>query len=370
MSHTDTVRRSRSLKSTAARYGTAVLTSAVAILVAAFLRHFGSDSTVYIVLFPALVFSALYCGIGPAALATALSLVSIRYWLAASVGSLPPNRSAALANTLVFAIAAAMIVVMAEAHRRRSEALWNSHKELDQQVRERTIELDSVNGRLRHLTSRLLHLQDEERRRFARELHDSVGQTLAALGMNLSIVQKEIARLTKTAKTLADSEALVQDMSKEIRTISHLLHPPLLDEAGLVSALHWYAEGFAQRSNIKVELDIPEDFGRLAQELETAVFRIVQECLTNIHRHSGSPIARIRIARSNHEVLVEVSDSGKGIPKEKQEELANIGTPGVGIAGMRERLRQLSGSLEINSNANGTIVSVHLPIHTASVAAA
>jgi signal transduction histidine kinase len=369
MSHTDTAGRSRSLKLTAARYGTAIVTSATAILVATLLHSFSRGSSTYILLFPALVFSALYCGIGPSALATTFCVVSIHYWLGVPAGSLQPNSSAALANILIFVIAIAIIVVMAEAHRRRSEALRNSHKELDDQVRKRTDELNSVNGRLRHLTSRLLHLQDEERRRFARELHDSVGQTLAALGMNLSIVQKEIARVTKTAKTLADSETLVQDMSKEIRTISHLLHPPLLDEAGLVSALHWYVEGFAQRSNIKVELDIPEHFGRLAQELETAVFRVVQECLTNIHRHSGSPIARIRVARSSHEVLVEVSDSGKGIPKEKQDELA-VGAPGVGIAGMRERLRQLGGSLEINSDANGTIVSVHLPLPAASVAAA
>lgn len=369
MSHTDTARRSRNLKSMVARYGTAIVASAAAILVAALLHSFSSGPSAYLVLFPALVFSALYCGIGPSACATALSVFSIRYWLAAPAGSLHANSGSALTNILTFVFAIAIIVVMAEAHRRRSEALRNSHKELDEQVRERTTELDSVNSRLRHLTSRLLHLQDEERRRFARELHDSVGQTLAALGMNLSIVQKEIARMTKTAKTLSDSEALVQDMSKEIRTISHLLHPPLLDEAGLVSALHWYVEGFGQRSNIKVELGIPEHFGRLSQELETAVFRVVQECLTNIHRHSGSSIARIRIARSHHEVLVEVSDSGKGIPKEKQDELA-LGAPGVGIAGMRERLRQLGGSLEINSDANGTIVSVHLPLPAASVAAA
>jgi signal transduction histidine kinase len=161
---------------------------------------------------------------------------------------------------------------------------------------------------------------------------------------------------------LTDSEALVQEMSKEVRTISHLLHPPLLDETGLESAIRWYVDGFAQRSKITVQLDLPTELGRLPREMEIAVFRVMQECLTNIHRHSGSPTAGIRLRRHNGEVLVEIEDKGRGIPLEKREKLSVNGTPGVGIRGMRERLRQLGGNLEISSNGTGTIVSARLPV--------
>ena len=172
----------------------------------------------------------------------------------------------------------------------------------------------------------------------------------------------DIERLTKTANALADSENLVHEMTSEVRTISHLLHPPLLDEAGLSSALRWYVDGFALRSKIRVDLDLPEDFGRLPRESETAIFRVVQECLTNIHRHSGSPVAKIRLRHRDQDVMVEVADKGKGIPLDKQEEMAASGTPGVGIRGMRERIRQLGGSLDMNSNSTGTIVVVRLPV--------
>src|SRR5207302_2252566 len=141
-------------------------------------------------------------------------------------------------------------------------------------------------------------------RRIARELHDSVGQMLAALGMNLAAVGTDLERLTKTAVAVNDSATLVQELSQEVRTISHLLHPPLLDEAGLASALRWYIEGFAERSKIKVDLEFPDDFGRLSRELETAIFRTVQECLTSIHRHADSPVAKISVARTSSDARV------------------------------------------------------------------
>ncbi len=195
---------------------------------------------------------------------------------------------------------------------------------------------------LRLLSGQLLHLQDQERRRIARELHDSAGQILAALGMNLSLVGSENGNIApRAAKAIQESVGLVQELSRELRTISHLLHPPLLDEVGLASGLRSYLEGFTERSKIRVDLELPEDLGRLQQDLETAIFRIVQECLTNIHRHSESPVARIRISRSDSQVSLEVEDRGKGIPSEKRGALDSGGTPGVGIRGMRERLRQL-----------------------------
>jgi signal transduction histidine kinase len=197
-------------------------------------------------------------------------------------------------------------------------------------------------------------------------LHDSVGQTLAALGMNLSLVRNDMERLSGIISAINDSENLVREMSSEVRTISHLLHPPLLDEAGLCSALRWYVDGFSQRSGIQVDLKLPDDFGRLPSELETAIFRVVQESLTNIHRHSSSPVARIRLQQPGDHVVVEIADRGKGIPEEKLQEMASTGTPGVGIRGMRERLRQLGGTLDIESGRSGTVVTVRLPLGKAT----
>jgi len=216
---------------------------------------------------------------------------------------------------------------------------------------------------LRALSGRLLHLQDEERRRLARELHDSAGQLLAALSMNLTPLESESARNTASAThAIRQSLDLVNQLSRELRTISHLLHPPLLDEVGLSSALRLYLEGFTERSKIKVEFECPEDFGRLPQDLETAVFRVVQECLTNIHRHSGSPVAKVLLSRSDHQVHLKVEDQGRGISAEKRKAMDTDGMPGVGIRGMRERIRQLGGTLEISSNGQGTVVVATLGV--------
>jgi PAS domain S-box-containing protein len=221
---------------------------------------------------------------------------------------------------------------------------------------------------LRLLSGQLLHLQDQERRRIARELHDSSGQLLAALGMNLSLVQSENGNSDlRAAKAIQESIGLVQELSRELRTISHLLHPPLLDEVGLASGLRSYLDGFTDRSKIRVDLEIPEDLGRLPQDLETAIFRIVQECLTNIHRHSQSPVARVRIIRSDSQVNLEVEDRGRGIAPEKRQVMDSDGTAGVGIRGMRERLRHLGGSLEINSTEMGTVVLARLPVASPSL---
>ena len=224
-----------------------------------------------------------------------------------------------------------------------------------------------VEDSLRVLTVKLLHMQDEERRRIARELHDSAGQILAALSMSLTPLESKDGRTSPgAAKAVEESLRLVDELSKDLRTISHLLHPPLLDEVGLSAALRLFLEGFTERSKIKVDFALPDDFGRLSQELETAVFRVVQECLTNVHRHSGSAVAKIRIARSNGHVSIEVEDRGKGIPPEKRAAMDSIGMPGVGIRGMRERLRQLGGNLEIKSNGDGTIVAAQLPVTSVS----
>jgi len=353
-------------ESTFLRYALAVVAVVIALLLSSALHPLVGERLVYVLILPAIAFSAWYCGIGPSLVATVLALAGAMYGPTTSVHSFPvPNRSELfLLSALLFS--SMLVIAMAESRRRQNEMLRKAQGELEARVQERTADLDSANDNLRELSARLLQLQDDERRRIARELHDSVGQMLAALNMNLSTVRADVERLAKTANALTDSENLVQQMSTEVRTISHLLHPPLLDEAGLASALRWYVDGFVLRSKIKVALDLPEDFGRLPRESETAIFRVVQECLTNIHRHSESPIARIRLRQRDDHVRVEIEDKGKGIPPEKQEEMTSSGTPGVGIRGMRERLRQLGGTLEIKSNGSGTIVVVELPLTESS----
>jgi signal transduction histidine kinase len=343
------------------RYGIPAAAIAAVLAVCHALTGLVNLTTLYILLFPVVVCAALSCGIGPSILAVAAALVGVKYWFVLPIHSLRLPATAELISMLAFLLASGVLVATGEVCRRYNQRLRDAQSELEVKVEERTVELATANRSLRDFSARLLQLQDDERRRIARELHDSVGQLLAALTMNLSGVRADIDRLRKTATALADSEALVQEMSQEVRTISHLLHPPLLDEAGLASAVRWYADGFAQRSKIQVELDLPADFRRFSPELETAIFRVVQECLTNIHRHSGSAIARIRLLHLDGHVLLEVADEGKGIPPEKREAMMSVGVPGVGIRGMRERIRQLGGSLDITSNGTGTLVLARLP---------
>jgi PAS domain S-box-containing protein len=247
--------------------------------------------------------------------------------------------------------------------RQSHQLLSEAHDELEKRVRERTAELAAANQSLRDLSVRLLRVQDEERRRLARELHDSVGQTLAAIGMNIGVVQSQSGKLdARAARAISDNAQLVEQVSMEIRTISHLLHPPLLEIAGLVSALRWYVDGFSERSKINVDLEIPPNFVRLPDDAELAIFRIVQECLTNIHRHSGSASAAISIQQEGSRILVQVQDRGKGILEDKQLALTTSNLTGVGFGGMRERLRQLGGTLDIKSDSNGTLVSASLDI--------
>jgi PAS domain S-box-containing protein len=216
---------------------------------------------------------------------------------------------------------------------------------------------------LRELSARMLHLQDEERQRLAHELHDGTAQNIAALGMNLGIVDQAAEALDAGArKALSESLALADQCIRELRTFSYLLHPPVLDDLGLSSALAWYIEGFTERSGIAVKLEIAADLGRLAHELELMLFRIVQESLTNIHRHSGSRTATIRITRYAKEVVLQISDQGHGIAGNLKDGVLNLERVGVGIAGMRERVRQMGGRLEIRSRPSGTDVEVVAPL--------
>jgi signal transduction histidine kinase len=245
----------------------------------------------------------------------------------------------------------------------RDAALLEAHDELDAKVKERTAELKFAEESLRLLSIRLLQLQDEERRHISRELHDSSGQSLAALGMNLALVKMEASKLSPEAgKAIAESVALVRSTTQELRTMSYLLHPPLLDEAGLESTLRWYVDGFSERSKITVDLQLPAKLGRLPREMEMGIFRMIQESLTNIHRHSGSSSAGIRIDRDEREIRLEVRDNGGGMPTKGHQESSEPARPGIGIQGMRERVKQLAGRLEIQSSSAGTIVRAFLPV--------
>lgn len=245
---------------------------------------------------------------------------------------------------------------------------------LEGQVRIRTRELEERNAevlqqseQLRGLSNRLVQTQDDERRRISRELHDSAGQILTALGLNLANINELARQNLSVDKAVEDSHALVQQLTKEIRTLSYLLHPPLLDENGLSQAIHWYVQGLMERSGLKVELEVSRDFGRLPAELELSLFRIVQESLTNIHRHAESKNALIRLSRGPEVVSLEIRDTGKGISADK---LAGVKGQrfGVGITGMRERIRHFGGAMDILSNEKGTKISVTLPVPTAATA--
>ena len=353
------------------RYGLGILAALVALLIRQLLEPLLGKSNPYHTVWAAVVFSAWYCGLLPSIVTALVSVVGVWYWF------LPPAHNFALADPktdifgmIGFLFFSGLIIALGESNRRAlshrkwaEERLQEAHDELERKVRDRTTELDVANESLRELSGRLQQLRDDERRHIARELHDSVGQLLAALTMNFeSIIMRSRNLDPATAHAISDSRSMVEQISTEIRTISHLLHPPLLDAAGLASALRWYVDGFSERSKIKVDLHISEQIGRLSDEMEIAIFRMVQECLTNIHRHSGSASATIRLIRENGQLVVEVQDAGKGISPEKHRDLRAADRAGVGFRGMRERLRQLGGTLRIQSDQSGTSVIALLPL--------
>jgi signal transduction histidine kinase len=225
-------------------------------------------------------------------------------------------------------------------------------------------ELSDSYNQLRTLAGRLMRAQDDERRRIALMMHETTAQDLAALKMLLGRLNRSTDRLSESDRgAINESTALAEQAMADIRTLSYLLHPPFLDETGLVPALRWYASGFAERSGIVVELALPEDFERLPLDTETALFRIVQESLINIHRHAESATARIRLRREADSLLLEIEDAGHGIPEASLTGiLSGGGGRGVGIAGMHERVEQLGGHLEIRSSDRGTTVRAELPL--------
>jgi len=240
-------------------------------------------------------------------------------------------------------------------------------KQIEETLRRTKVELESTIEQrasvLSHLSGRLLSLQDVERRRIARELHDSLGQYLVGLKLNMDMVRQSPTRQDLWTQV----DQLMQRCIAEVRTLSYLLHPPTMDAAGFVSATRWFVEGYGQRSGVKVTLDTPEDLGRLPDAIELALFRVLQEALTNVHRHSGASEAHVLVRQNSNHLVLEVRDNGRGLPEDILRKFDDTGAgTGVGLGGIRERARELGGKLTLQSDSSGTLLSIVIPYQPAS----
>lgn len=351
----------RRIKEEAGRYALAVLAALVALLLREAFSPFLGQRSVHHTVWAAVVFASWYCGVGPAVVTTLMSALGVWCLFVPNFRSFHlQDLRPQIAGLIGFLLLSGFIIALGETHRRARTKLIEARDELETRVEKRTADLKRAEEGARSLSGRILSLQDDERRRIARGLHDSLGQYLAALKMNLDLLptpQGDKARIA------SDCSEILGKCVTETRTISYLLHPPLLDESGFASAARWYVDGFAQRSGIKVGIDLPAELGRLHNDVEIALFRAVQEALTNVHRHSRASEVNVRVTFDSKQVHLEIKDNGEGIPQERLKHLleGDVDT-GVGIAGMRERVRELGGSLEIRSKKGaGTKVIVTVP---------
>jgi signal transduction histidine kinase len=379
------------------RYIVAALAGILAILLRWLLDPVLGHVAFYVTIYIAVVYCAIVCGYVPATLAAVLGFAGIFYWFVDPRHTVHPVHLSEIHGIVGFILVSVVLIALGEANRSKHLRLNESvlaltreigerqcaqrdlraaHDQLEIRVQERTLELFQALSRLqsevevrehaeeelRQLSVRLMTLQDEERRRIARELHDTAGQTLAAMKMSIALIRPFEKSCPELQVFVDDLNALADAALQEVRTASYLLHPPLLDEAGIASAARWFAQGFAQRSGIDVTCDIPETMQRPSRDCELVLFRILQESLTNVHRHSGASAANIRLHPDDHILELEIADNGKGIPAERLRRFqTSTSNSGVGIAGMRERVRQLAGHLELRSSENGTTVFVSIP---------
>ncbi len=361
-------------RSTAQRYTIAIATAGLAVVLRWLLDPVLGHVSFYATMYMAVAFCALVCGLGPAILSALVGFFGIFYWFIDPRDSLVVTKPE-IQNVVGFVLVCAVLIVLGEANRRKQLRLNEAHEQLEQRVRERTVELSNALAKverevsvrqeteeqLRRLSVHLMTIQDEERRRMARDLHDTAGQTLAAIKMSLAMLRQEESSVPQIDGLMDDLSALTDEALKEIRTTSYLLHPPLLDEAGFGSAARWFVEGFTKRSGIQVSCEMPERVERLPEAVELALFRVLQESLTNIHRHSGATAAAVRFVRDDARIELQVSDNGHGLSAQQLQRVreSDSGT-GVGIAGMRERLRGLGGQLMVESDETGMTIAVTL----------
>jgi signal transduction histidine kinase len=364
------------------RYAIALVSAAISILLRAALEPVLGHAGFYVTVYLSVVFCALVCGIWPSVLTAVIGTAGIVYWFVDPRGSFAIHDRREIHGLIACILVCPALIALGEANRRKQLRLNEAQEKLEHRVAERTSELSHtlkdleseigvrkrVEEQLRRLSIHLMTIQDEERRRIARDLHDSAGQTLAAIRMSLAMLQqaqpdRSRAEDGKAEKLFNDLNALTDEALKEIRTTSYLLHPPLLDEAGFCSAARWFVAGFTKRSGIEVRCEVPEDAERFPEPVELALFRVLQESLTNIHRHSGATAALVRFVRNSPGIELQITDNGRGLSSEQLQRLCKSdggGGAGVGIAGMRERIRGLGGQLVVQSNGKGTSVAVTL----------
>ena len=381
----------------ATRYTVAALAGVLAVILRWGLDPVLGHVAFYVTVYIAVAYCAIVCGSAPAVLTALLGFVGIFYWFVDPRHSLWPARPSEIHGVVGFFLVSIVLVALGEANRSKQLRLNESihalsseigerqlaqrdlqaaHDQLEHRVQMRTRELSEALARLReemdvrehaeeqlrHLSVRLMTLQDEERRHIARELHDTCGQTLAAMKMSLAMIRETEKPGPESQVLLDDLNALADAALQEVRTTSYLLHPPLLDEAGIASAARWFVEGFARRSGIEVQCEIAANVERAPRDCELTLFRVLQESMTNVHRHSGASAATVRLQRNGDQLQLEIQDNGKGIAEERLRSLdKSAGKIGVGITGMRERVHQLGGRLEIHSSGSGTTVRVALP---------
>jgi signal transduction histidine kinase len=350
------------------RYAVALLGMAAALALRAMFQPILGGSMHYISISAATAFAAWYCGLGPAILSTILGTFAANAIFLSPYRFFDPITERDIVGELLFLVFCAAVIAISESGRRAlltlirvHDMLLKSRIQLKFRVRQRTAQLQQSNQDLRDLSARLLRVQDDERRRIARDLHDSTGQALTAMKLELAGIERELTqRHSPLAGRLASAIETARQISDDLRTISYLLHPPLLDELGLGSALRWYVDGFEKRSGIRVRLELTNK-ERLAPELETTLFRVVQECLINVHRHSGTATATIRLSNSDGDIIMEVEDEGRGITAEELASINSGAAAGVGFRGMRERIKDFGGELEILSSGRGTKVRAVIP---------
>jgi signal transduction histidine kinase len=358
-------------RSVATRYTVAVASTVFAIALRGALEPVLGHSGFYVTVYIAVVLSALVCGLGPSILSAVLGMAGIVYWFVDPRHSFLITDRRDIHALIACVLVCPVLIALGEANRRKQLQINDARDKLDQRVQERTAALSQAlsnleseirerqlaEEQLRRLSVRLMTVQDEERRHIARDLHDTAGQTLAAIKMTLARLQNAGASDPLVSRLANDLNALTGEALQEIRTTSYLLHPPLLDECGFASVARWFVEGFTTRSGIEVHCEIPEQMERLPESLELVLFRILQEALTNVHRHSGATAVRVNLHCDANQIRFQVSDNGHGIPQQHLKRFESNGTGGVGIAGMRERIREWGGEMAIQSDNTGTTIS-------------